>query len=115
MRSLCLWTIGLLLGCPLQAGPQMPNLPNPSAEHRVQTLERQASIEQDPTALKPPRLSAAELAAQAAELCRLGQLFHSEIDQAPQPASRSALAAQLKKIEKLSKHLRNEVEINRLR
>jgi len=93
----------------------MANLPSPAASRRVQTLDHEASIEQDPTALRPRRLSAAELAGQAAELCRLGQQFHSEIDHASQPASRSALAARLKKIEKLSKRLRDEVEINPLR
>jgi hypothetical protein len=115
MRNLSFWATVFLLVYPFQvAAPQMGNLPSPAASRRVQTLERRSSIEQNPSALNPPRASAAELAAQAAEISQLGTLIRQEIDQFSL-SSRSELAAKLKKVEKLSKQLRSQVEANSVR
>jgi len=64
--------------------------------------------------MNPPRISAAELRAQAGELSQLGELVREEMNQ-PLSSGRSQLAAKLKKIEKLSKRLRSQAEANSAR
>jgi len=80
----------------------------------VQKLENKSALERDSTDLFPARMSFAEAASQANELSQLGQSIPTHILQMRE-AKPDELAHQLKRIEKLSRQLRDALGPDPLR
>lgn len=80
----------------------------------VQKLESKSALERDSTDLAPPRMSFMEAMGHADELSQLGQSVPTDVQQMRE-AKPSELARKLKRIEKLSKQLRDAIGPDPLR
>lgn len=81
----------------------------------VQKLESKATLERDSSGFAPRRASASDLANQGDELFQLGESISKDLEQSPAELKPADLERKLKRIEKLSKKLRDEIGPDPLR
>ena len=94
----------LFLAC-LAPIPATPQKRVPPGIREAQDYEAAHPLE--PPTVRPPRIDPLELQRQADELSILAQTIPGDIDRAHRGLLPADLVEKLKKIEKLSKHLRN--------
>ena len=111
MRFLCLRSLVLSLAITAwcSSAPAQSAQPIPRGRTEANNATRQAENGIEPPAPVSHTISAAELQKQADELLALAQQVHSDTQRASQGVLDKDLKDRLKRIEKLSKKLRDEL------
>jgi len=105
--KLRLLVLSTLFSCTLVTGGQ-GGRPVPPGVREADKLSNPADEPPRATAKRPP-VGTVQLQRDAQELARLAQLIPSEVEQLKTGRLPKDLEAQLRQIEKLSKHLRREI------
>lgn len=107
MRFVSLCTLGLLLGTCLATAQMVPtSAPIPQTTNPMPSMPPFAVSQKPP---QPSRVNPAELQQKAKELLDLSQSVQPDIQALSRGLLAKNLADRLKRIEKLSKQLRNEI------
>lgn len=107
MRTLCLRLILILVVCSPPLSSQR-GLDEPPGKLEI---AKHPLVLEPPTARPATRLDLAKLRQDALDLAQLAQTVPKDVDQTAQGKLPKDLAEKLKRIEKLSKHLRGELAL----